>query len=100
NAVYQSNGAMIGVEDAEIFEACRLLALEGLFIEPSGAVAIAGLRRLIASEQVSRDERVVCVVTGSGFKDSDRLAEQVTIPSQIVDGYEQLLEAAERVMVR
>lgn len=96
-AIYESNGAMVGVEDTEIFEALKLLAVEGLFIEPSGAVAIAGLRRLVAEGRVDRGERVVCVVTGSGFKDSDRLAEQVEIPVQVADGYEELLAAAERV---
>jgi threonine synthase len=55
-AIYESNGAMVGVEDAEIFEALKLLALEGLLIEPSGAVAIAGLRRLVAGGRVDRGE--------------------------------------------
>jgi threonine synthase len=48
DAIYDSKGAMVGVEDPEIFEAVKLLALEGLFLEPSGAVTIAGLRRLVA----------------------------------------------------
>jgi threonine synthase len=96
-AIYDSRGAMVGVDDREIFEAMKLLALEGLFIEPSGAVSIAGLRRLLAEGQVNRDERVVCVVTGSGFKDSERIAEQVEIPREVVEGYEEMLAAAERV---
>jgi hypothetical protein len=37
------------------------------------------------------------VVTGSGFKDSERLVEQVEIPAQVVDDYDELLAAAERV---
>ncbi|WJR79246.1 threonine synthase [Bradyrhizobium sp. NP1] len=97
DAIYNSGGAMVGVEDPEIFEAMKLLALEGLFIEPSGAVPIAGLRRLVAGGQVDPGERVVCVVTGSGFKDSDRIAEQVEIPIDVVEGYQAMLAAAEQV---
>jgi threonine synthase len=93
-AVRESGGTAIGVEDSEIIEAMTLLAKEGLFIEPSGAVAIAGLRRLVASGRADADESVVCVVTGSGFKDFDAIASRVTIPDDVVDGYEQLLSAA------
>jgi threonine synthase len=93
-AVRESGGTAIGVEDSEIIEAMTLLAKEGLFIEPSGAVAIAGLRRLVTGGRADADESVVCVVTGSGFKDFDAIASRVTIPDDVVDGYEQLLSAA------
>jgi threonine synthase len=96
-AINESEGAMAGVDDPEIIEAMRLLATEGLFIEPSGAVAIAGLRRLVAEGKASPDERVVCVVTGSGFKDFDRIAEQVEIPTEVADDYDEMVAAAERV---
>ena len=93
-SVSKSGGAAIGVEDSETIEAMTLLAKEGLFIEPSGAVAIAGLRRLVAMGKVGRDERVVCVVTGSGFKDFDRIAELVEIPDTIVSDYSEMLAQA------
>jgi threonine synthase len=85
------------VNDDETIEAMTLLAREGLFIEPSGAVAIAGLRRLVAGGKASPDERVVCVVTGSGFKDFDRIAERVSIPETVVTSYEGMLSAAQAV---
>jgi threonine synthase len=93
-AVRESGGAAIGVEDIETIEAMRLLATEGLFIEPSGAVAIAGLRRLVAAGRVDPGERVVCVVTGSGFKDFDAIASRVVIPDEVVADYAGLLLAA------
>ncbi len=93
-AVSKSGGTAIGVEDSETIEAMTLLAKEGLFIEPSGAVAIAGLRRLVALGKVGRDERVVCVVTGSGFKDFDRIAELVQIPDTVVSDYSEMLAEA------
>jgi threonine synthase len=96
-AIRNSDGSVMGVSDAEIIEAMKLLASEGLFIEPSGAVAIAGMRRLVQEGLANPDERVVCVVTGSGFKDFERIADQVEIPSEVVDGYEAMVAAAEAV---
>lgn len=92
-AIRESGGSAVGVEDSEILEAMNLLAGEGLFIEPSGSVAVAGVRRLVKEGSISPEERVVCVVTGSGFKDFDRIAEQVSIPEQIVTDYDGMLTA-------
>jgi len=97
-ALRQSGGDAIGVDDNETIAAMETLAREGLFIEPSGAVAIAGIRRLVAEGRASPDERVVCVVTGSGFKDFDRIAERVTIPERVVDGFDELLAAAKELI--
>jgi hypothetical protein len=37
------------------------------------------------------------VLTGSGFKDFDRILDLVQIPSQVLPGYEAMLAEAERV---
>lgn len=94
DAVSKSGGTAIGVQDSEIIDAMTLLAREGLFIEPSGAVAIAGLRGLVANGKIGQEERVVCVVTGSGFKDFDAIASRVTIPKQVVADYSEMLASA------
>jgi threonine synthase len=96
-AIRASQGSAVGVSDPETIDAMKLLAREGQFIEPSGSVAIAGLRKLVAEGAISPDERVVCVVTGSGFKDFDRIADQVRIPQRIVDGYDEMVAAAAEV---
>ncbi|MBL8793127.1 MAG: pyridoxal-phosphate dependent enzyme [Planctomycetia bacterium] len=58
------------VSDADIWEAQRRLALEeGIFCEPAGAAALAGAMRHRAMEKLPADAVVVCMVTGSGFKD-------------------------------
>jgi len=51
----------------------RLAKEEGIFSEPAGAVAIAGVEQAVARGEVSPDENVVCLVTGSGFKDERSL---------------------------
>ncbi|HIK44552.1 MAG TPA: pyridoxal-phosphate dependent enzyme, partial [Leptolyngbyaceae cyanobacterium M65_K2018_010] len=57
------------VTDAEILEAYRLLAHEGVFCEPASAASVAGLLKV--AEQVPAETRVVCVLTGNGLKDPD-----------------------------
>jgi threonine synthase len=43
---------------------------------------------------VARDECVVCVLTGSGFKDFERVLEMISIPDRVVSGFEAMLAAA------
>ena len=96
-AVRASGGAAAAVTDDEIRAAMRDLAGEGLFIEPSGAVTLPALRRLVDAGHVDRGESVVCVLTGSGFKDFERIVEMVEIPRDVVSGYDAMLAAARQV---
>lgn len=63
-AVRGSGGALVGVPDEETLAAQRKLAHQGLYVEPSSAVALAALDHL--RERLSGT--VVVVLTGSGFK--------------------------------
>jgi threonine synthase len=85
-----SNGAAVGVTDPEILQATRFLAEEGVFVEPSGAVTIAALPKLVQRGDVGPRDRVVCVLTGSGFKDFERIQEMVKIPDQIIRDYAEM----------
>lgn len=58
------------VEDMNVFAYQKKLAQdEGIFSEPAGAVALAGLAEAVKNKQVQPQEKVVCLITGSGFKD-------------------------------
>ena len=76
-----AKGEAIAVRDKEIETALVLLGkLEGIFSEPSGAAAMAGLKALIDQGTIDRSDRIVVPVTGSGFKDlatPDRLTPEV-----------------------
>lgn len=62
------NGAL--VQDAEVYQCQQELArYEGIYCEPAGAVALAGLKEALRLKRVRRSNRVVCLVTGHGFKD-------------------------------
>ena len=63
---------------------------EGIFTEPAGGVTIAVLKKLLESGQVSRDEEVVCCVTGSGFKSADILLKSFQNPVEIKPFIEEL----------
>jgi threonine synthase len=96
-SIVASGGAAVGVSDDEILTATKTLAREGLFVEPSGAVTISALPHLLKSGRLDPRERVVCILTGSGFKDFERILEMVTIPEQGIQGYEEMLAAAESI---
>ena len=97
DSVRASDGAAIAVEDALILDAVRRLGEEGLMIEPSGAVTLAAVRRGVEQGLIGPEESVVCVLTGSGFKDFDRILDVVEIPDRILAGYDEMVAAAERI---
>jgi len=67
-ALRVSGGRPVAVTEAEIVDAFRGLAKQGIYIEPTSAVAVAGARRLIASGAIGPDEEIVVLLSGSGLK--------------------------------
>lgn len=58
------------VTDEETWEVQRLMAnVEGLWCEPAGAVALAAALRARREGRLPSGARVVCLVTGGGWKD-------------------------------
>jgi threonine synthase len=69
-AVTQTGGAFICVEDHEILGAIPELARHtGVFAEPAGAAAYAGLVKAVDQQLVSGEESIVVINTGNGLKD-------------------------------
>ncbi|MBO9393421.1 MULTISPECIES: threonine synthase [Caldilinea] len=70
NAVRQTGGAFVLVEDEAILQAILPLArLGAVFAEPAGAAAYAGLLQACHNGLVHEDETIVVINTGSGLKD-------------------------------
>jgi len=95
----ECGGTGFAVEDDEVFEAQQLmLGKEGIYCEPAGAAALAGLGRAVKQGIVKADDSVVCLVTGHGFKDPEsirRAAASSTNKAIDVDELERsLLESA------
>ncbi len=69
-AVKETDGAYICVTDEEILSAIPTMARgSGVFGEPAGAAAYAGLIKAVEDGLVSADERIVVLNTGNGLKD-------------------------------
>jgi threonine synthase len=69
-AVRKTGGAFVSVPDNDILAAIPALARgAGVFAEPAGAAAYAGLVEAVKLQLVARDETVVVLNTGNGLKD-------------------------------
>ena len=83
-ACRESGGTGHVVSDDDVWEAQRRLARqEGIFTEPAGAVALAGLLKAIRDREIQPEATIVCIVSGSGFKDADainRMNQDVACP--------------------
>ncbi len=73
-----SGGSAVASDDDEIVEGIKLLAeSEGIFAETAGGVVIAGLKRLVESGHVDRDELVVAFITGAGLKTQEAVVDKI-----------------------
>ena len=69
-AVTETDGAYVTVSDDEILVAIPALARGvGVFGEPAGAAAYAGLVKAVELGLVSAEDRIVVINTGNGLKD-------------------------------
>jgi threonine synthase len=79
-----SGGGFLSVSDEQILAAVHLLArLAGVWAEPSGAAALAGLRSARAKDLIGDDELVVVMVTGHGLKDPGAVLDRLELPEPV-----------------
>ena len=83
-AATQTGGAYIVIEDREILKAIAELGRVGIFAEPAGATAYAGLKKAIKEGIITEDDPVLVLNTGSGLKDV-RAAMQAVVPAPIIE---------------
>lgn len=83
-AVRDSGGAGVLVSDDAILDAQALLARSaGVFAEPAGAAALAGLLAARDEGLAAADERIVLLVTGTGLKDVAAAARRAVVPAAV-----------------
>ncbi len=83
-AVKETDGTYITVSDADIIQAIAELGKMGIFAEPAGATAYAGLVRAAGLGVVRSDDPILVINTGSGLKDV-RAAMQAVQPAPIIE---------------
>ena len=94
-AVVESGGEAVTVADGEILRAVREIArLSGVFVEPSCATTWACVKKMARGKRLERDERILCVLTGSGLKDIAGARRVAGEPTEI----EPTIEAAEAAL--
>jgi threonine synthase len=95
-AARETFGTYITVSDEEILAAIPALGKVGIFAEPAGATAYAGLVKALQQARVSPNDPVVVLNTGSGLKDV-KAAMQAIRPAPIIlptlDAVKQVLQA-------
>ena len=89
--IRETGGTAVAVSDAEITDAQRSIAAEGIGVEPASAASVAGLRKLRASGVVGSGEDVVCLTTGHLLKDPDAAAEAGNDPDPVANSTEAVL---------
>ncbi len=68
--IKQSGGFGISVSDEEIISAIKYLgSTQGIFAEPAGATGFAGMLKALKEGKISKNDKVVVIVTGNGLKD-------------------------------
>jgi threonine synthase len=79
-----TGGTGFTASDEDVYRMQKRLAREeGVFCEPAGAVAVTGAMAALARGEISFHATVVCLVTGSGFKDSasiERMVQDAACP--------------------
>ena len=68
--IKESGGFGIAVSDDEILSSLKLLgSIQGIFAEPAGATGFAGFVKSIRHGIISKNDKVVVLITGNGLKD-------------------------------
>lgn len=93
-AVRDSGGTCVTIPDEQILASIAELGKIGVFAEPAGAAAYAGLRQAIVEGHIPGDQRVLVLNTGSGLKDV-RAAMQAVAAAPVI---EPTLEALRRAL--
>ncbi len=79
----ESGGTVDAVTDSEILEAYGLLpSMEGIFCEPASAAGVAGLIKQARAGADFSSATVVCIITGTGLKDTPMAEQLVTRPPE------------------
>jgi len=90
----ESGGAACAVSDEESIEGMKLLAqTEGIFAETAGGVVIGVLKKLAASGAIKKSDLTVAVITASGLKTQEAVAD-VVLPFVIqptLESFEEVL---------
>lgn len=75
DVINTSHGLAMAVSDEEMMDGVKQLARnEGLFVAPEGGALVAALKTLITDGTIDREEQVLMLNTGTGYKYADNMS--------------------------
>jgi len=84
SALKETKGLAVAVPDDSIVEAMKLLSeVEAIYAEPSSAVPLAALKKLLTDRIVDSDESVAIIVTGFGLNQPDATIDNSPQPTNL-----------------
>ncbi len=93
-AVIESGGEAITITDDDILAAIpEMSRLSGVFPEPAAAAPWAAVRHMVQDRKIESDELVVCLVSGSGLKDTQAVLQASAPPTTIDASIDAVREA-------
>jgi threonine synthase len=93
-AIRASKGTAITVTDEEMLNSIPILARKaGICAEPAGVAALAGLMKLVQEKKIKEDDRVLVILSGSGWKDRTSISLQDSRFPQINPSLSEMEEA-------
>jgi threonine synthase len=76
----ETRGGAVMLSEQEIAAATLDLARIGIYVEPTSAQASAAFAKLLAAGAITPEQTTVLVLTGSGLKATQRIAELLGVP--------------------
>jgi threonine synthase len=76
-ALRASGGGTVAVEESSIVDGLFEMARQGIYIEPTSAVAVAGARSLLRQGVLRPTERTVVLLSGNGLKATGAINELI-----------------------
>ncbi len=73
-AMKETKGAMEIVNDGETIEGLKMLASQGMFVEPTSAIVVKALEKFVKNGIVKEGEKTIVVLSGSGLKAAGELS--------------------------
>lgn len=91
NALRESKGNAISVDDNSALEAEKLLAkTQSTFVEPAAATTLAALQQMVHEGKVDKNEKIVLVLTGAGLKDPIAALKVLYSPPVVEPSFEEV----------
>ncbi len=83
-AASESGGKIMAVSDQKIIDAQKLLAQEGIWVEPASAAGLAGLIQEYEKGEISLEgNKIVIACTGHGLKDPAAISDSMPAPETL-----------------